>query len=168
MVVAKTIDQPLVEVVIPQTQFGNGTNNGDFPCVGKGRPSRSDAKVAELHNAAPLAVDLEKTIAAMPMLFDKVEEVRFKLLKLERVPYRGRCIHFNEFQRTDGTSLDPWRAVRFEKNGVNVLHQQRLEVVGKRGVVTMGCHQGQGCGRRPLTLRPCGGGRTEFRRRVAS
>ena len=49
----------------------------------------------------------------------------------------------DEFQRTNGTSLDPWWAVRFEKNGVNVLHQQRLEVV-EEGVITMGCHQEQG------------------------
>lgn len=75
----------------------------------------------------------------MTMFLNQVDQILLQLLQLQGIP-RCRRLHLNKGECPDGSPLDTWWAVGLQKDGVNILHQQRLEMVGKRRVVTVGCH----------------------------
>lgn len=163
--VAQSVHQALIEVVIAQAEFGHRPDNGDFTCVGKRRPGRGDAEVAKLNHAATFPVDFQKTIAAMAVLFHQGDQVFLELFKRKGVPIGNGGVCFNEFEGADGTALDSWWAVGFQEHRVNVLHQQRLEVVRERRVVAVRCHRSTCHWRRPLTLRTKAGEVVSFKHR---
>ena len=63
------------------------------------------------------------------------------MLQLKGVPLSGVTFDLRELERPDGALLDPRRAIGFEKNRVNILTQQGLEMLGERRVVAVGCHR---------------------------
>ena len=81
MVVAQSVHQTLIEVVIAQAEFRHRSYNGDLTSVGKRRTGGGDAEVAELNHAATFPVDFEKTIAAMTVLFHQSNQVFLELFK---------------------------------------------------------------------------------------
>ena len=99
--------------------------------------ARYEAKVAELHGMSTFSIDFKKNNRCDVGALRPGRGGPFRLFEL------GPCPHAVVDASTSTSSSEPMEprltlggAVRFEKNGVSVLHQQRLEnLVGKRGVV---------------------------------